>query len=62
MTMKTKKLRWLAAMLLLVAAMVMPARGNAQVTLTYVSSSRGYSNRTADKLFDGDKRFVGDYY
>ena len=54
MTMKTKKLRWLAAMLLLVAAMVMPARGNAQVTLTYVSSSRGYSNRTADKLFDGD--------
>ena len=52
--MKTNKLSWLAAMLLLVAAMVIPAQGNAQVTLTYLSGSRGYQNETADNLFDGN--------
>ena len=51
--MKAKKLRLLAAMLLLVAAMVMPARGNAQVQLTYVSGTNGFTNETADMLFDG---------
>ena len=51
--MKAKKLRLLAAMLLLVATMVMPARGNAQVQLTYVSGTDGFKNETADMLFDG---------
>lgn len=54
--MKTKTLRWLAAMLLLVAAMVIPARGNA-VTLTYLEGSNGVNNNeNADKLFDGDTK------
>ena len=53
MTIKTKTLRWLAAMLLLVSAMVIPARGNAQVTLTYVSGSSGFNGETAENLFDG---------
>ena len=34
--------------------MVMPVTGNAQVTLTYDSSSSGYTNETASNLFDGD--------
>ena len=42
MTRKTNQLRWLVTMLLLVAAMIMPAQGNAKVTLTYDSSSSGY--------------------
>ena len=41
-------------MLLLVAAMVMPVTGKAQVTLTYDSSSSGYTNETASNLFDGN--------
>ncbi|MDD6501479.1 MAG: discoidin domain-containing protein [Bacteroidales bacterium] len=46
--------KWLVTLLLLVAAMVMPVTGNAQVTLTYDSSSSGYTNETASNLFDGD--------
>ncbi|MCI7168321.1 MAG: discoidin domain-containing protein, partial [Bacteroidales bacterium] len=46
--------KWLLTMLLLVAAMVMPVTGKAQVTLTYDSSSSGYTNETASNLFDGD--------
>ena len=46
--------KWLVTLLLLVAAMVMPVTGKAQVTLTYDSSSSGYSNETASNLFDGD--------
>ncbi len=46
--------KWLVTLLLLVAAMVMPVTGKAQMTLTYDSSSSGYSNETASNLFDGD--------
>ena len=46
--------KWLVTLLLLVAAMVMPVTGKAQVTLTYDSSSSGYTNETASNLFDGD--------
>ena len=44
----------LLAMLMLVAAVIMPADVMAQVTLTYISGSDGYSGEAADKLFDGD--------
>ena len=44
----------LLTLLLLVAAMVMPVTGKAQVTLTYDRSSGGYPNETACNLFDGD--------
>ena len=44
----------LLTLLLLVAAMVMPVTGKAQVTLTYDNSSGGYPNETACNLFDGD--------
>ena len=44
----------LLTLLLLVAAMVMPVTGKAQVTLTYDHSSGGYPNETACNLFDGD--------
>ena len=54
MTRKTNQLRWLVTMLLLVAAMIMPAQGNAKVTLTYDSSSSGYKGETASNLFDGN--------
>ncbi|MDY4619905.1 MAG: hypothetical protein SO487_01495, partial [Alloprevotella sp.] len=46
--------KWLVTQLLLVAAMVMPVTGKAQMTLTYDSSSSGYSNETASNLFDGN--------
>ena len=54
MTRKTNQLRCLVTMLLLVAAMIMPAQGNAKVTLTYDSSSSGYKGETASNLFDGN--------
>lgn len=57
--MKTKTLRWLAAMLLLVSAMVIPARGNAQVKLTFIAGSKPnteISSETADNLLDGDTK------
>ena len=44
----------LLTLLLLVAAMVMPVTGNAQVTLTYDISSGDYYNEKASNLFDGD--------
>ena len=44
----------LLTLLLLVAAMVMPVTGKAQVTLTYDNSSGGYPNEEASNLFDGD--------
>ena len=44
----------LLTLLLLVAAMVMPVTGKAQVTLTYDKSSGGYPNEEASNLFDGD--------
>ena len=44
----------LVTMLLLVTAMAMPVTGNAQVTLTYDSSSDGYDGETASNLFDGN--------
>ena len=44
----------LLTLLLLVAAMVMPVTGKAQVTLTYDRSSGGNPNETACNLFDGD--------
>ena len=44
----------LLTLLLLVAAMVMPVTGKAQVTLTYSNSSGGYPNEEASNLFDGD--------
>ena len=44
----------LLTLLLLVAAMVMPVTGNAQVTLTYDISSGEYYNEKASNLFDGD--------
>ena len=59
--MKKKTLRWLAAMLLLVAAMVIPARGNA-VTLTYLDGSSGFTNETAGNLFDGKTDTKWCYY
>ena len=46
--------KWLVTLLLLVAAMVMPVTGKAQVTLTYDKSSGGYPNEEASNLFDGD--------
>ena len=46
--------KWLVTLLLLVAAMVMPVTGKAQMTLTYDSSSSGYTNETASNLFDGN--------
>ena len=46
--------KWLVTQLLLVAAMVMPVTGKAQVTLTYDKSSGGYPNEEASNLFDGD--------
>ena len=44
----------LLTLLLLVAAMVMPVTGKAQVTLTYDISSGDYYNEKASNLFDGD--------
>ena len=44
----------LLTLLLLVAAMVMPVTGKAQVTLTYDKSSGGNPNEEASNLFDGD--------
>ena len=44
----------LLTLLLLVAAMVMPVTGKAQVTLTYDISSGDYYNEEASNLFDGD--------
>ena len=49
-----RKYNMLVTMLLLVTAMAMPVTGNAQVTLTYDSSSDGYDGETASNLFDGN--------
>ena len=51
---KIRKHNMLVTMLLLVAAMAMPKMAWAQVTLTYDSSSDGFTNETASNLFDGD--------
>ena len=48
----------LLTLLLLVAAMVMPVTGKAQVTLTYDNSSGGYPNEEASNLFDGDLSLI----
>ena len=53
---KTKRLRWLAATLMLVAAMVMPSTAWAQestVTFTAIKGTAGFSNESYDKLIDG---------
>ena len=53
---KTKQLRLFAALLLLVAAMVMPSTAWAQestVTFTAKEGTAGFSNESFDKLFDG---------
>ena len=58
---KLTQLRWLATMLMLVAAMVMPSAVWAQestVTFTAKEGTVGFSNESFDKLIDG--KFTSD--
>ena len=53
---KFTQFKWLAAIIMLVAAMVMPAvvwAGESTVTFTAKEGTAGFSNESFDKLFDG---------